>query len=415
MMTGKGITLLAAGITLTLLGLAFGSVPLVLLGTALALFLVATHLTSRFPAIQGERVIPVERTFEGDAMEVRLAVENPGKAPFLVEIADELSPRLRVASAESVFTVPVPGNGRAERSYELATPLRGHYSLLPTRYRVTDLFDNYARESRFGTTQYVTVFPKRSELRDMPSKSRYPLGLMGEHNVMQPGQGAEFFGLREYQPGDPMKAVNWKASARLSDALVVNQREKETVAEVTLLVDARLITGRGTVARNPLLLECRAASTLASLYLSRKDKVRVVAYGESLENLPSDTGERQLYKVLSLLAGLEPAGSLPAVEAVDRILATLRPKSPVLLVSSLEGDASAVEGASRLKALNIPLFVVTPSPLHCLTAETTPAEREAVEREREATLGKLRSYGARVIDYTPDTNLQEALMVVGKQ
>ncbi|HWG89215.1 MAG TPA: DUF58 domain-containing protein [Candidatus Thermoplasmatota archaeon] len=413
MMTRKAFLTLTSALLLALAGLAVGSIPLVLLAAALALFPVATLAVTRFPEIGGSRRLAVDRLFEGDTCEVELTVQNTGASPAVVEVAEELSPLLRIEAPETVHTLSIPGNAMTMRDYGLVAPIRGHYSVPPARYRVTDLFDTYAREGRLATQQYVSVFPKRNLLRDMPVRSRYPMGLIGEHGVSQPGQGVEFFGLREYLPGDPMRAVNWKASARLTDTLVVNQREKETAAEVTLLLDARAITERGTVGDNPLLHCCRAAATVASLYLGRKDKLRLITYGEGTREVAYDTGERQLYKVLEALAAAKAGGNAPVGQVVDGLLASLRPKSPVILVSSLEGDPSSVEAATLLRSLNVQFVVVSPGMLRPL-AVASETERAEVLAEREATLQQLRAFGARVIDVEPDTNLQDALMVVGR-
>ncbi|MBP66162.1 MAG: DUF58 domain-containing protein, partial [Euryarchaeota archaeon] len=52
-----------------------------------------------------------------------------------------------------------------------------------------------------------------------------------------PGQGSEFYSLREYVPGDPFKNINWKAFARTGD-LMVNEKCRDAVTDLYLLLDS---------------------------------------------------------------------------------------------------------------------------------------------------------------------------------
>ncbi|MGB1697342.1 MAG: DUF58 domain-containing protein, partial [Thermoplasmatota archaeon] len=83
--------------------------------------------------------------------------------------------------------------------------------------------------------------------------------------------------LREYTTSDPMKDVNWKASARAGE-LIVNQWERESISTVTFIFDHRAVTGAGSLGANPLLVQCRAAASMAEYFVGERNSVQFVTY-----------------------------------------------------------------------------------------------------------------------------------------
>ncbi len=80
---------------------------------------------------------------------------------------------------------------------------------------------------------------------DAPATRRHPpaadTGLRRDASPPVPAaRGTEFFGVREYHPGDPPHSINWRASARSMEALYSNEYQQERVADVGIVVDGRL-------------------------------------------------------------------------------------------------------------------------------------------------------------------------------
>ena len=91
----------------------------------------------------------------------------------------------------------------------------------------------------------------------------------------------EFREVRPYQPGDPIKWINWKASARASRAdnlLLVNELEQETRKAVWIFLDMADYMDVGSPLSNPLENTVEASGTLAQYYLSRGSTLGAYAY-----------------------------------------------------------------------------------------------------------------------------------------
>ena len=72
----------------------------------------------------------------------------------------------------------------------------------------------------------------------------------GATTLKTPGPGMEFYALREYLPGDSFRSINWKALARTGE-MMVNEKTRDAVTDVFVIVDTRDVTRIGTVLKNP--------------------------------------------------------------------------------------------------------------------------------------------------------------------
>jgi uncharacterized protein (DUF58 family) len=179
------------------------------------------------------------------------------------------------------------------------------------------------------------------------------------------GEGIEFADLREWQPGDRVRRINWRASA-LRGELWVNEQHPERNTDVVLFLDTFAEVrahGRSTNDR-----AVRAAATLAHGYLQRKDRVGLVGFGGFLSWLVPESGTRQLYAIVDTLLASDIVHSY-ALRGVDVLPPrTLPPKALVLAITPLLDDRTAA-ALLDLRARGYDLIVVEVSPLELLTPD----------------------------------------------
>jgi uncharacterized protein (DUF58 family) len=114
----------------------------------------------------------------------------------------------------------------------------------------------------------------------------------GVHVSRAKGPGLEFAELRPYRPGDRVREVNWRATARRG-SVFVNERHPERSVDVVVLVDA--------FADDELARGVVAADALVRAYLGRRDRVGLVVFGGAIRWIRPGTGLRQQYLVLDAL------------------------------------------------------------------------------------------------------------------
>src|SRR5260370_4620783 len=92
------------------------------------------------------------------------------------------------------------------------------------------------------------------------------------------GEGSEFYGIREYQPGDPLRRVHWRSSARMGRLAVV-EYEHDVSVDLTLVLDARRGSEVGSGADTTLETAVTVTASLARLVLQRGNRCRLVIPG----------------------------------------------------------------------------------------------------------------------------------------
>ena len=123
-----------------------------------------------------------------------------------------------------------PGESARIR-YVLRCPLRGHYSIGPVSLRSRNTFNLGVEEMYVDHHSDIVIFPQIKEVEEAFLRSRTPKMYTGATTLRTPGQGSEFYSLREYVPGDPFKNINWKAYARTGE-LMVNEKCRDAVTDL---------------------------------------------------------------------------------------------------------------------------------------------------------------------------------------
>ncbi|MFA5861774.1 MAG: DUF58 domain-containing protein [Candidatus Thermoplasmatota archaeon] len=404
-MTKRGGGLLAAGTLGLAAGLALGSWSASALGIALLLALAVAWIEGEAPSIQVVREPTSAILTEGGRTRVVLHVQTPRRRRALIE--EEVPPGLHIVQGLPRADATIP----TKLEYEVEARTPGRWRLGPLRVRVTDPLKLVEETWTISANERISVYPRLDALRDVPLRSRLSLPLAGSYSTGQAGLGSDFYALRAYQQGDTMRTVNWRASARTGKGLVVNQREKESQATVTFFVDARAIGRVGTPTQNAWVESIRAFAALAAHAARRRDRPRLVLYGERVHGPTSArSGDAALTSLLDPLLDLPPTGSIGLAAAVEQVAPLLRPKAPVVIISALLEDESVPFAITSLRSLEQNVTVIAIDPSQHLAASGSPAS--GIERtlaERTLRIEALRARGGHVIPWDPSEPLAIAL------
>ncbi|MEC9264198.1 MAG: DUF58 domain-containing protein, partial [Candidatus Thermoplasmatota archaeon] len=251
------------------------------------------------------------------------------------------------------------------------------------------------------------------EIEEALLRSDVPKMYTGATTLKTPGPGMEFYSLREYLPGDAFRSINWKAFARTGE-LMVNEKTRDAVTDVFIILDTRDVSRIGTVLKNPLEMGTIAAASVSNYFIRRRDSVALVTYGDRMDYLPPETGDKQGYKVLSNLAAVRAKGSMPLQAVTNAMSSRMSRGSPVFIISSLEGDGTTLPAIRNLAGRGHEVIVLSPSSidLERLVSRIPRMSYEVLKLERQNRLTAISGYGAKVIDWMPDVELSQALLQV---
>ena len=414
MWTRKASILGAGGVSLVLVGMMMSNFQMMVFGVAFVAFLAVNSWITGHGDIQVVRTLSADNLYKGDDLYVELEITNPSwRRTQQLEIYDNFPHEMKLRSGLNYMRVNL-GPGETTRvRYVLRCPLRGHYSIGPISIRYRDSFNLFSQEMYVDHRSDLIVFPQVREIEEAMVRSRTPKMYTGATTLRTPGPGTEFFSLREYVPGDPFKIINWKAFARTGQ-LIVNEKCRDAVTDVFILVDSRDISRIGTVLKNPLEVGTVAAASLASYFIKRRDSVALAVYDERLSFLPPDTGDKQYFKILSSLAGVAPKGAMPLQAVTNALSSRFSRGSPVFIISALEGDGTTIPAIRDLAGRGHEVIILSPSSVDFerLVSRIPRTSYEVLKLERQNRLTALAGFGARVIDWMPDVELSQALLQV---
>lgn len=275
-LTGRGRAAAVVVGVATLAGFLHGGRSLFAVVVSLAAVLLLTRVTTaRIQKPSVTRRAPGYATV-GDTCTVDVSAGGP---TWPVRVEDRLPDGL---DGEGVVSVAAD-----EGHYTVTVAQRGVHRIGPLYATVGDPLGFWTRRFRFGgSTSLVAV----------PSVDRVDVDALVGGSSGRTDDRAEFDSVREYQRGDPLRNVNWKASAKHTDGLVVTTYAGHDASEsVTVVADAS--SGDPDV----------VATAAASVAIGFLDAGYAVGLHTATETVEPSAATEQRRRLLTALARLRPA------------------------------------------------------------------------------------------------------------
>jgi uncharacterized protein (DUF58 family) len=363
-------------------------------------------LLARRPSIDAEVELDVERALEEDELDVRVTLRAAVGAER-VEVLLQLPRELVVVEGDNPLQLRLADGEQRELTFRVRCARWGAFRVGRVYLRAHDWFGLFRREIVLDRRQPLKVYPSEEHLRDLlrPTDTQV---FSGNHVARQKGEGIEFADLRQFVPGDRIRHVNWRASARRGE-LWVNEHHAERNADVVILLDSFAEARRGD--RSTLDPALRAAGTLAARYLRQKDRVGFVTFGGILNWLLPTTGAVQLYRIVDAMLDTQIVLSYAwrDIRTVPR--RTLPPQALVLALTPLLDERSET-ALLDLRGRGFDLVVIEISPVSLLP-ESQGELGELADRlwrlRRDAMRGRFERAGIPVAVWGDETSLAAAV------
>ncbi len=237
--------------------------------------------------------------------------------------------------------------------------------------------------------------------------------------LRQIGEGRLFESLREWVPGDDLRHIDWKATARRRK-VITRQYEAERRQQVLLVLDTGRLLTADIAGVSRLDYVVQAALELAYAATQHDDNVGVMAFADGVQHFVApQRGRLALKRVLDVLAVVEPRLVEPDYPGAFRYLAARNRKRAltVLFTDVIDRFASdaLVANVASLRPRHLPLAVTLKNPGLEQAAALRPADahdafRKAAAEEllgaRDQALGHMRRAGVLVLDVPPDRAAQ---------
>lgn len=264
-----------------------------------------------------------------------------------------------------------------------------------------------------GVERTCRVLPGIETVQPGPLPPR-AAGVVGAHRTRRPGDGTDLLDVREFTPGDRVRRIDWRVTARRG-TLHVRRTATDADADVVLCMDTRMdlqpdaatwglpsASGSGAAAcrGSSLDLAVRSAVSVASAYLRHGDRVALVDLARPRTSVRAGSGRRQLLRIRMQASRVEVAHD------ASRLM--LRPSAvpvgAVVVVISPFVDPAIAELTVALRRRGADVLAVDVLPRQLRTDASRPHARDALRlqlAERADILTGLDRRGIAVLAWDP--------------
>lgn len=366
-------------------------------------------------SIEVQRRLSKPKAFAGDYVYIEVTVKNKSVNQIpTIEIYDAIPEVFDLILGENFLITQLNPRQSITFGYVVRIPIRGEFDIGPTKVIFRDRMGFYATEGQIKTKTTILVYPSYEDIKklEMIGKKRQLGALFGLHRTKIKGMGLDFFGIRQYQTGDPFKFIDWKAFSR-SGKMMVREFEAEQNIRVVIFLDASASMGAGLPRNTKLEYAIRSAVLFIHLAFEKKDLVGLCVYDNEVRAWVDLTSvPTRLFQFLETLAHVKPHGEANLEKAVDYALQRVKRASYFVILSDLESHPDKVLAAvRRARARKHTITVISPfGPwFEIVSQQLSPAQQligyaltEKQLGERQILYKALRRYDALAITVGPD-------------
>ena len=349
----------------------------------------------------------------GEQAHTELTLTNLGRRDLAATVRDSWTPS--AGARGGVQSVRVPARQRRRLDLTLRPTRRGDRRAGPVVIRALGPLKVAGRQVEHDAPWTVRALPPFHARKHLPSRLARLRELDGRATILQRGQGTEFDSLREYVPGDDVRSIDWRGTAR-SNTVVVRTWRPERDRHVLIVLDSGR-TSAGRVGDQPKLDHAMDAALLLAALASRAgDRVDLlVADRDVRASVLHASASEVLPSFVNAMATIEPVlVETDHRELVTEIALRVTQRSLVVILTGLDQAAVTeglvpVLGPLRRKhrivvaAVSDPRMDELASSRGDISEVYAAAAAESDRQRRAGTARTLRNLGLTVVEAPPET------------
>jgi uncharacterized protein (DUF58 family) len=350
--------------------------------------------------LHAERTLDVTRTGEAATVQVRVTVRNDG-APIPTVTLSEMPQDGITGNGRFTQEAAVLRTGEMmELTYGFTVP-RGLFRWKSICATVSDPLRLFERRIELPAAGEIVVQPCVRRFRSFSPNPERTLHSLGSILARNAGSGTDFWGVREYQPGDQMNRLDWRRAARNPRQFFTKELEQEEIVDIGFILDARLQSGLQVGTDSLFDHTLGAAVFLAETFLRRGNRAGLVLLGDTMSVVYPGYGKVQLNRILRVLAGARPGEGASHLSLDQVPLRMFSSRAMIVILSPLMSDEWRF--FLRLRARANERLLISPDPVDFVKSNVADAAGmlglRLARLERRLELRRVSQLGIRVIDW----------------
>jgi uncharacterized protein (DUF58 family) len=409
------VRFIALGAPLWLMWIAF---PMGWLGGMLYLGLLAIVCVNDYRFVPDASNFELRRQYGrfslGAVSSVRVSLINNSRKLVHIIAKDELPAALE--SVTPIGPVDVPPRFEYQTTYDVRAIKRGRHKLGGMVLRVGRPGGLMQRDLMLPIEEDIKIYPRFATSDEYRLLARIN---QQDESVRRPrrthGRGTDFESLSNYNPGDDLRTVDWKISAKRG-SLISKNLQTERGQQISVLIDSGRLMAEKIGALSRFEYALNAAVMLSYVGQKRGDTVAMATFSDRIESfVPPVRGAAIMRRVLESLSGVE----VRQVESdywqvVGQVMSRLKRRSLVVMMTDVldsAGSLGLMTNLIRAASRHLVLCVVLIEPRIAEIAASEPkTPRETYVKaaachmllQRQIALEKMRSRGILVLESAPE-------------
>lgn len=272
------------------------------------------------------------RIEEDDFLEVVLEASNKSILPiFDVVLEDYLSCAAAADRQKFIMLDFLSPNSIERLAYRCLCPQRGKYDIGPIIAYFFDPLGLFYFKEKFPLYSELYVYPRTFNIRKFPHLNKGSSPWMGIETSRVSGDDDEFYGVREYKRGDPLKKIHWMVSAR-KNQLIVKEFQRQSFFRATILFNLEKDDNFGEGKESVAEYSIKIVASIVKYLINSGVSVEIISHAGEVVHIPFNKGAEHLEEILRFLTTAQPESRITLLELFETFHRNVLEDSSLIVV-----------------------------------------------------------------------------------
>jgi uncharacterized protein (DUF58 family) len=313
-------------------------------------------------SFSAKRTLEQTRADGGVSVQANLTIQNKALETVHLFIDETVQEGMKITDGELSRWATLRSGETTELNYAF-TAVRGQFFWNSIRAVVSDPLGLIETEMWLPANAMIQIRPQIKKFKAIPLRPHTTLHSPGSIPARLGGSGTDFFGVREYHSGDPLRSLDWRLTARHPRKLFTKEFEQEEIAEIGLILDARESTNLRIGDESMFEYCVGATASLAEMFLHQGHRVSLLVFGKSMSAAFPGYGKTQLHRIMGCLSEAKVEKESGASAYLDFIPIRMFPHHGLIIVISALTSVDRLL-FQRLRAYGYQALLVCPDSIN---------------------------------------------------
>jgi uncharacterized protein (DUF58 family) len=220
-------------------------------------------------------------------------------------------------------------------TYNCICPNRGKYRLGPFTVYFFDPLGLFFFKRMYPEYSEVYVYPKTFPINRFPRMAKGVQPWFGINTGRSSGDEDEFFGVREYKEGDPIKRIHWASTAK-RNRLIVKQFQNQSFYRATVMFNLEKEKDYGQGKESITEYTIKIAASVCKYLSEQKVSIELIAHAGEIVHIPFNKGEEHLDSIFKFLSVARPESGVGLTEIIPEFLSYIPDDTTLIVIATVE-------------------------------------------------------------------------------